>query len=94
MPPTVEDTKETMMHLNETFMRDRRETATDQRGIPGSFQRALTALKGTCTHCTRQAVVSNGAGVALCAHHRASRPLGSIAERERLRQEIDIERRS
>jgi hypothetical protein len=81
----------TTVHLTETFMGDRREQATDSRGVPGSFARAMKALEGTCAHCSQRAIVSNGSGVGLCAEHRQMR-VDSIAIRDRIKRQIEIAR--
>ena len=82
------------MRLSDTHNADRRETATDQRGLPRSFARALEGLKGSCAHCSKRAVVSNGCGIGLCAEHRGNRPRGSIAERVELRRQLEIDKRA
>jgi hypothetical protein len=53
------------MTLTEVFQGDRREQATDARGLPKSYARALKALDGTCAHCSQRAVIANGSGVTL-----------------------------
>jgi len=81
------------MNLEHTFNGDRREQATDARGIPSSFQRAMTALKGTCLFCDRRAEVADGSGSGYCRMHHKTHPQaparGSIAEREQLRRELN-----
>jgi len=78
------------MELTHTYMADRREQATDARGLPSSYARAMTALNGNCAHCSRRAVTANGSGIGLCREHRQMRVDG-IAVRERLRRKIEIE---
>jgi len=80
------------MDLPEVFMSQRREMATDQRGLPSSYARAVKALEGRCAHCEKRAVIANGSGVGLCATHRHQRAEG-INLRERLRRQIEMARR-
>ena len=80
------------MTLPETFQRDRREQSTDTRGLPKSYARALKALDGTCAHCEQRAVVSNGAGVAVCQQHRQMR-VDAKARLERARQQLEAAKR-
>jgi hypothetical protein len=82
--------------VRRTAMADRREQATDTRGLPSSFARALEALRGTCTHCNSRAVVSSGSGVGLCERHRQERrdrEQDGKRELERLRRQIDMAKR-
>jgi hypothetical protein len=81
------------MQLNEVFQSDRREQATDARGVPASYARALKALEGSCAHCSQRAVIANGGGVGLCRAHRQMRVDG-IAERERLQRKLEMMRRN
>jgi hypothetical protein len=70
--------------------------ATDGRGLPSSFSRALEALRGNCAHCDRRAIVSSGAGVGLCSVHRRERETqhaDGVRTRERLRRQIDTAKR-
>jgi hypothetical protein len=80
------------MVLAETLNGQRREQATDQRGVPKSYGRAMAALDGACAHCSQRAVVSNGAGVGLCSAHQRMR-VDAIGERNRLRRKIEVMRR-
>ena len=86
-----------MLTLADTFNGDRRERATDARGLPTSYARALTALEGCCAHCTERALVADGSGVGLCARHRRERTAAredGIRARERARRQIDIMKRA
>lgn len=80
------------MEVGQTFNSDRREQATDSRGLPKSYARAITALEGPCAHCSQRAIVANGAGVGLCATHRRMH-VDAIAQRHRARREIEALRR-
>ena len=80
------------MTLTETFQSDRREQATDARGLPSSYARALKALDGSCAHCSRRATIATGGGVGLCSEHRQMR-IDGIARRERARQQLEAMRR-
>jgi hypothetical protein len=84
------------VEVTHTAMADRREQATDQRGLPASFSRALEALKGNCAHCDQRAIVSSGAGVGLCSRHqgeRRDRDQSGVRLRERARRAIDMAKR-
>jgi len=76
------------LKLTNTVHADRREQATDARGLPASYTRALTALAGPCTHCDQRAVITNGAGVALCLVHQRARVDGILA-RQRVQRQIE-----
>jgi hypothetical protein len=76
-----------MTTLTEVFQGDRREQATDARGLPKSYARALKALDGVCAHCSQRAVIATGSGVGLCAAHRRMR-VDDIARLERARQQL------
>jgi hypothetical protein len=84
------------MLLKDTFNNERKETASDARGLPTAFTRAMKALEGACAHCSTRAVVSDGHGVGLCERHkqeRNTRRADGIRQRERLRRAIDVARR-
>jgi hypothetical protein len=82
--------------LPDTAQNQRKEKASDERGIPTAFGRAVAALRGPCAHCSERAVISDGQGVGLCEHHRRernTRRADGLRERERLRRMIDVARR-
>ena len=85
------------MHvLKDTLNDQRKEKASDSRGLPTAFTRAMKALEGACAHCSTRAVVSDGNGVGLCEQHkqeRNTRRADGIRQRERLRRMIDVARR-
>ena len=77
-------------------MADRREMATDHRGLPGSYTLALEALKSNCAHCDQRAVACSGAGVGLCERHkreRRDREQDGKRQVERWRRQIDMARK-
>jgi hypothetical protein len=80
------------MRLGETFQAMRRETATDTRGVPASYTRAMTALAQPCALCAQRAVVADGSGIGLCAAHRREHE-AAIAARRAVRARIDRARR-
>jgi hypothetical protein len=80
------------MTLSEVFQGDRREQSTDTRGLPKSYARTLKALDGTCAHCSQRAVVSNGAGVGLCAAHRQMR-IDDMARLQRAKRQLEALKR-
>jgi hypothetical protein len=82
--------------VKDTAMADRREQATDQRGLPSSFAKALEALRGRCTHCDQRATISTGAGVGLCERHRrerTDRDRAGVLARERVRRQLEMAKR-
>jgi hypothetical protein len=84
------------MHLPDTVQDQRREHATDARGVPSSFARALKALAERCAHCEARAVVADGSGVGLCATHRRERIAAhdvGMRRLERARRAIDMAKR-
>jgi hypothetical protein len=80
------------MNLPDTISHQRREQATDTRGVPASYARAMKALDGVCAHCSHRAVVVDGHGVGLCAIHRHARAT-AVQTRERWRRAIDMAQR-
>jgi hypothetical protein len=80
-----------MMDLHNTFHSARREHATDARGLPASYTRAVAGLTKTCTYCSQRATFVNGDGVGTCARHRDERRT-AIQERDRCRRQIDAAR--
>jgi hypothetical protein len=84
------------VEVTHTAMADRREQATDSRGLPSSFARAIEALKGECAHCGQRAIVASGSGIGLCERHkRECETQRTDAERQtgRLRRQIGIEKK-
>jgi hypothetical protein len=62
------------MELPEVFSSLRHEVATDARGVPAAYLRAMRALADHCAHCGQRATIVNGAGTGTCArHHQVDR---------------------
>lgn len=81
------------MNLLETFSADRREHATDKRGVPTSYANAMAGFKEKCTHCDDRPIVVNGSGVGLCARHQTMHMSG-IQQRDRMSRQIAMAKKA
>ena len=79
------------LHIAETHQR--REQATDKRGVPASYARAMKGFDQSCTHCSQRALVVDGGGRGLCAEHRAEKR-AAIQARERIWRRLKAAQRA
>jgi hypothetical protein len=81
------------MVLHETHQAQRREQATDARGLPSSYGRAVKAFDGACVHCSQRAAFVDGAGVGRCREHQREhrdKHESGIRARAALRRRIEV----